>query len=253
MITLTQDGNFKGNAIVIQDGEDIEFYSSNNRGAINGQGCLKRKSSGSQNTRLLRFIKVTNLAVHNLILIDSPTFPLFFNEVSNLEACYLTIRSPEVGGTDGIDLIYTDNCYLHDFQVTKRDECDSVKSPSQNVLIEDAYCDHSGSMSIGFLTADEGTSADRAAVSNITMHNFYPYKSTQMLMIKTLPGGNGAEGYVKDSLFENFWSYDCTYGLDIDQCKTPPQNFPNSCIHPDSKQIGTATPPPTPAPSPSPA
>ena len=36
-------------------------------------------------------------------------------------------------------------------------------------------------------------------------------------MIKTFPGGTGAEGFVKDSLFENFWSYDCTYGLDIDQ------------------------------------
>jgi rhamnogalacturonan hydrolase len=34
-----------------------------------------------------------------------------------------------------------------------------------------------------------------------------------MLMIKTWPGGSGAMGYVKDSIFENFWAYDTTYGL----------------------------------------
>jgi hypothetical protein len=55
--------------------------------------------------------------------------------------------------------------------------------------------------------------ADDAAVSNITMRNVYIYQCTQMLMIKTFPGGTGATGYVKHSLFENFWAYDTTYGL----------------------------------------
>jgi rhamnogalacturonan hydrolase len=36
-------------------------------------------------------------------------------------------------------------------------------------------------------------------------------------MLKTFPGGRGAVGYVTDSVFENFWSYDSIYGLDIDQ------------------------------------
>lgn len=34
-----------------------------------------------------------------------------------------------------------------------------------------------------------------------------------MLLIKTWPGGSGAVGYVKNSLFENFVAYDTTYGL----------------------------------------
>jgi rhamnogalacturonan hydrolase len=55
--------------------------------------------------------------------------------------------------------------------------------------------------------------ADVATVSNITMRNIYVYQCTQMLMIKTWPGGSGAMGYVKDSVFENFWAYDTTYGL----------------------------------------
>ena len=70
---------------------------------------------------------------------------------------------------------------------------------------------------LGSLTADISSSADASAVSNITMRNIYTYKSTQSLMIKTFPGGSGAVGYVKDSLFENFWSYGGAYVLDVDQ------------------------------------
>ena len=220
LITLTEAGSFNGNAFVIENGNNMEMYSSNNLGAINGQGYLTRKSGGSQNARLLRFISMTNLSVHNLILVDSPTFHLVFNGVTNLEAYYLTIRGPDIGGSDGIDLVCTSDCYIHDFEVTNRDECVSVKSPSANVLIENALCNHSGGMSIGSLTADITSAADAAAVQNITMRDVYSYKSTQMLMIKTFPGGTGAEGYVKNSTFENFWSYDCTYGLDIDQCES---------------------------------
>jgi hypothetical protein len=61
------------------------------------------------------------------------------------------------------------------------------------------------------------TEESAAAISNITMRNIYSHQCTQMLMIKTYPGGSGAVGHVKDSLFENFWAYDSTYGLDIDQ------------------------------------
>lgn len=218
LITLTSDGSFGGNAFMIKHSTNVEVFSSNNLGAINGQGYIMRTDGTDQNARLLRFYECSDLSVHNLILVDSPTFHLIFNEVSNLEAYYITIRGPDLGGTDGIDLQCTDNCYLHDFEVTNRDECVSVKAPSNNVLIEDAYCNHSGGMSIGSLSADVDDVADAPTVSNITMKNIYSYKSTQMLMIKTWPGGDGATGYVTDSDFENFWSYDCTYGLDIDQC-----------------------------------
>jgi rhamnogalacturonan hydrolase len=90
------------------------------------------------------------------------------------------------------------------------------------------YCNHSGGMSIGSLSADGMNSIPQLwfllsifrsgpAISNITMRNIQVYKNTNALMIKTFPGGTGAVGYVKDSLFENFWSYDTTYALDIDQ------------------------------------
>lgn len=217
IITLTSNGAFSGNAFLFQLGSDIEFFSSNGKGAINGQGWIERISSSGQNARLVRFMDSENISVHDIILVDSPTFHLIFQGVSNLEAYHITIRGPNIGGTDGIDLTCNDNCYIHDCEVTNRDECVSVKSPSTNVLIEDMYCNHSGGMSIGSLSADIAAGVTGPQVSNITMRNIYSFQCTQMLMIKTYPGGSGAEGYVKDSFFENFWSYDSTYGLDIDQ------------------------------------
>lgn len=154
LITLTSTGSFSGNAIVIENASDVEVFSSNGLGAINGQGYITRITKSSQNARLFRFISCTNIAIHDIIFIDSPTFHLVFNGVSNLEAYHITVRGPSIGGTDGIDLICDENCYLHEIEVTNRDECLSVKSPSQNVLIEDIYCNQSGGMSIGSLTAN---------------------------------------------------------------------------------------------------
>ena len=91
-ITLTSDGTFNGNAFVIENGNDIEVFSSNNMGAINGQGYIARRDSTGQNARLMRFITVSDFAVHNLIFVDSPTFHLIFNGVSNLDMYYITVR-----------------------------------------------------------------------------------------------------------------------------------------------------------------
>jgi len=154
LITLTADGSFGGNAIVIENASDVEVFSSNGLGAINGQGYITRITSSGQNARLFRFISCSYVSIHDIILVDSPTFHLVFNGVSNLEAYQITIRGPSIGGTDGIDLTCDDNCYLHHIEVTNRDECISVKSPSNNVLIEEVYCNQSGGMSIGSLTAD---------------------------------------------------------------------------------------------------
>lgn len=154
LIVLTSDGSFGGNAFVIENASDVEVFSSNGLGAINGQGYITRITASGQNARLFRFISCTDISIHDIILVDSPTFHLVFNSVSNMEAYHITVRGPSLGGTDGIDVICTDNCYMHDIEVTNRDECISVKSPSNNILIEDIYCNQSGGMSIGSLTAN---------------------------------------------------------------------------------------------------
>ncbi|KAL7271770.1 hypothetical protein RUND412_005451 [Rhizina undulata] len=212
LITLDPDGSFGGNAIVIKRATDFEFYSSNGKGAIQGQGYLQRINSSTQNARLLRFMNCTNYSVHDIILIDSPTFHLIHNDATNMETYHITIRGGNKGGLDGIDLTCDSNCYLHHIEVTNRDECISVKTPSKNVLIEDIYCNQSGGMSIGSLDAASGS-----AIEYIHMRRIYVHQNTQMLMIKTWPGGTGAVGYVKNSIFEDFWAYDTTYALDIDQ------------------------------------
>jgi hypothetical protein len=79
------------------------------------------------------------------------------------------------------------------------------------------------------------------------MRNIYIHQCTQMLMIKTFPGGSGATGYVKDSVFENFWAYDSTYGLGI--FFLSPLS-PTSCT--DEYQISINTGNPTQRPTPAP-
>ena len=54
LITLSEDGKFNGNAIVVRRAKDFEMYSSNGKGAIQGQGYKQRISGSSQNARLLR-------------------------------------------------------------------------------------------------------------------------------------------------------------------------------------------------------
>lgn len=99
------------------------------------------------------------------------------------------------------------NLHLHDIEVTNRDECISVKSPSSNLLIEDIICNSSGGMSIGSLY--KGT-----AIEYIHMRNIKSYKCQQMIMIKTFPNG---DGFLRNCLFEDFWGYETLYAIDIDQ------------------------------------
>ena len=90
--------------------------------------------------------------------------------------------------------------------VTNKDECVTVKSPSNNILIENIYCNSSGGCAMGSLGAD-------TAISSITYRNIYTYKSNQMMMVKS----NGGSGYVENVLFENFIGHSNAWSLDIDQ------------------------------------
>lgn len=82
----------------------------------------------------------------------------------------------------------------------------TVKSPAQNILIEQIYCNLSGGSAIGSLGA--GT-----AISNIAYRKVYTVGSNQMLMIKS----NGGSGYVEDASFTEFIGHGNAYSLDVDQ------------------------------------
>ncbi|KAH9233137.1 glycoside hydrolase family 28 protein [Colletotrichum gloeosporioides 23] len=162
------DGLFLQNGITIINAVDFEFYSQNGKGAIQGQGYLYRNSGNTFRPRLVRLISPINTSVHDLILVDSPKFHI----------------------------------------VTNRDECVSVKSPSNHALVENLVCNQAGSgISIGSLNVS-------ASIANIHARNISIIQGNNIAFIKTYPGGSG---YVMNITFENFRSKASLYALDINQ------------------------------------
>ncbi|PQE29519.1 murein transglycosylase protein [Rutstroemia sp. NJR-2017a WRK4] len=217
------DGQFLQDFIVIVNAVDFELYSANGLGAIQGQGYLYRISgksvtplsrilhtyhvSSTNRPRMLRLISPINSTVHDLLLIDSPKFHFVFDFGVNLEVYHLTIRGANLGSYDGIDAIGT-NYYIHDSEVTNRDECVSIKSPSHHALVENLVCNRVGSgISIGSLN-------NSAEISDIHARNISVIGGNEIAFIKTYPGGSG---YVRNILWENFRSKYSLYGVNLNQ------------------------------------
>ncbi|KAF8914337.1 rhamnogalacturonan-hydrolase [Gymnopilus junonius] len=190
-----------GNCASLKNATDFEMYSSSSAGAIQGNGYQCRNAG----PRLLRIVTSTSFSVHDLILVDSPEFHLIVQTGSNGELYNLAIRGTNLGGSDGID-ISGDNHWVHDVEVTNRDECVTVKSPASNFLIENIWCNQSGGSAIGSL----GTGT---AIENIVYKNVYTNGGNQAFMIKS----NGGSGYVQNVLFQNFISRGTAYGLNVNQ------------------------------------
>ncbi|TGO80387.1 hypothetical protein BELL_0008g00230 [Botrytis elliptica] len=186
---------------------DFELYSSNGLGAIQGQGYLYRINGNTNRPRMLRLISPINATIHDLLLIDSPKFHFIFDFGENIEVYHLTIRGANLGSYDGIDAIGT-NYWVHDNEVTNRDECVSVKSPSHHALVENLVCNQVGSgISIGSLNVS-------AEISNIHARNISVLGGNEIVFIKTYPGGSG---YVSNILWENFRSKASLYGINLNQ------------------------------------
>ncbi|KAL4779967.1 endo-rhamnogalacturonase F [Aspergillus varians] len=201
------DQKFLLDVLVIVNAVDFEFYSSNGLGAFQGQGYIYRNLENTDRPRLVRLVSPVNAAVHDLILVDSPKFHIILDFAVNVEAYHLTIRGGNLGSYDGIDAIGT-NYHIHDNEVTNRDECVSVKSPSHHALVENLVCNQAGSgISIGSLNVS-------AEISNIVAQNISIIQGNNIAFIKTYPGGSG---YVTNITFENFRSKASLYGLNINQ------------------------------------
>jgi rhamnogalacturonan hydrolase len=110
---------------------------------------------GSYGPRILRFVKVTNFSIHDVALVDSPAFHFIMDTCSNGEVYNMIIRGGNEGGLDGID-VWGSNIWVHDVEVTNKDECVTVKSPANNILVENIFCNWSGGCAIGSLGADTG-------------------------------------------------------------------------------------------------
>ena len=201
---IYRTGTGGGNMIAINNSNDFEMFSSTSQGAMQGYGYTFL----SQNTygpRLVRLTKVNNFSFHDIKLVDSPAFHLTMDTCTNGEVYNTIIRGANKGGLDGVD-VWGTNIYVHDVEVTNKDECVTVKSPAKNILVENIYCNWSGGCAMGSLSTD-------TAISEIKYNNIYTWQSNQMYLLKS----NGGSGYVRDCSFTNFIGHSNAYALDIDQ------------------------------------
>ncbi|EYE94172.1 putative extracellular rhamnogalacturonase [Aspergillus ruber CBS 135680] len=201
---IYRTGSDGGNMFIIEHSSDFEFFSSTSKGAVQGSGYEFHKEGSLSGPRILRLYEVTDFSVHDVALVDAPAFHFSLDTCENGEVYNMAIRGGDSGGLDGID-VWSTNIWIHDVEVTNKDECVTVKSPAKNILVENVYCNWSGGCGMGSL----GTDTD---ISNIMYRNIYTWKSNQMYMIKS----NGGSGTVSNAAFENFIGHGNAYSLDID-------------------------------------
>ncbi|KAK0206568.1 RGase B [Desarmillaria ectypa] len=203
--TIYRTGTAGGNMIFIEHTSDFELFSSTSSGAVQGYGYKYHVDGNLSGPRILRLYDVSDFSVHDISLVDAPAFHFGLDTCSNGEVYNMAIRGGNSGGLDGID-VWSTNMWIHDVMVTNKDECVTVKSPAQNILVENIYCNWSGGCAIGSLGSDTD-------ISDVIYRNIYTIKSNQMMMIKS----NGGSGSVSNAVFENFIGHSNAYSLDVDQ------------------------------------
>ncbi|XHG09069.1 hypothetical protein AWENTII_012152 [Aspergillus wentii] len=201
---IYRTGSDGGNMFMIEHTSDFELFSSTSKGAIQGFGYEFHADGSLSGPRILRMYEVSDFSVHDVALVDAPAFHFSMDTCSNGEVYNMAIRGGDSGGLDGID-VWSTNIWIHDVEVTNKDECVTVKSPAQNILVENIYCNWSGGCGMGSLASDTN-------ITDVTYRNIYTWKSNQMYMIKS----NGGSGSVSNMVLENFIGHGNAYSLDID-------------------------------------
>lgn len=201
--TIFRDGDDGGNMISIDDCDDLEFFSGNSKGAMQGYG-YQLISEGDYGARFIRFTNVNNYSIHGIALVDSASYYLVFDSITNGEIYNLILRGIKIGMTDGID-IWGENIWVHDVEISNGDECVTVKSPSKNLLIESIYCNISGGTAIGSL----GTGTD---ISDVTYRNLY-MNQADPCYLKT----NGGDGTVTGISWDSVIVYGGPYVLAVNE------------------------------------
>ncbi|KAI7321581.1 Rhamnogalacturonase [Hortaea werneckii] len=184
--TIYRTGTDEGNMIMIKHGTDFEMFSSTGKGAMQGYGYKMHGDGSAAGPRLLRLYDMTSFSVHDLALVDAPMFHFSMDTCDSGEVYNMAIRGGDMGGLDGID-VWSTNIWIHDIEVTNKDECVTVKSPSKNILVEQVYCNWSGGCGMGSLGTDTN-------ISDITYQNIYTWSSNQMYMLKA----NGGDGTLRE-------------------------------------------------------
>jgi rhamnogalacturonan hydrolase len=116
---ITRTGTEAGNMIFIEHTSDFELFSTTSKGAIQGHGYEFHKDGSISGPRLLRLYDVSDFAVHDIALVDSPAFHFTVDTCTNGEIYNMAIRGGAHGGLDGVD-IFSENIWVHDVMVTNK-------------------------------------------------------------------------------------------------------------------------------------
>ena len=119
---IARTGTAEGNMIFIEHTSDFELFSTTSKGAIQGHGFEFHKTGSISGPRLLRLYDVSDFAVHDIALVDSPAFHLTVDTCENGEIYNMAIRGGAHGGLDGISL-WSENMWVHDVMVTNKVGC----------------------------------------------------------------------------------------------------------------------------------
>ncbi|KAG6009227.1 hypothetical protein E4U21_003080 [Claviceps maximensis] len=175
--TIFRIGRGGGNMFLIRDSDDVEVYSATGLGAIQGFGYEFHKA---------------------------PAFHLTLDNSTNGEVYNLVIHGGYQGGLDGVD-VWGSNIWVHDVEVSNKDECVTVKSPAKDILVESVHCNWSGGCAMGSLSTD-------TSISNVVYQNIYTHHSNQLYMFKS----RGGSGSVSSVQLNNFIGHTNAYGFDLD-------------------------------------
>ncbi|KAM0212481.1 hypothetical protein ACHAPA_008805 [Fusarium lateritium] len=201
--TIYRIGTGDGNMFMFKHLVDFEFYSSTSKGAIQGYGYEFHKNN-KYGPRILRFFDVKSFSMHDVALVDSPAFHFSLDTCSDGEVYNTVIHGGARGGLDGID-VWGSNIHIHDVEVSNKDECVTVKNPSDHLLIENVFCNWSGGCGMGSLAT--GTN-----IHDIEYNKIYTQRSNQMYMFKSY----GGSGTVSNVALKNFQGHSNAYSLDLD-------------------------------------
>lgn len=189
--------------IHIYNSDDVEFFSGNSKGAIQGYG-YQYLSQGEYGIRLIRIEDTSNFSVHGIALVDSPSYYLTLASVTNGEIYNMIMRGVSIGETDAID-VWGSNMWIHDIEITNGDECVTTKSPAENFLIEDIYCNWSGGCAVGSLGLD-------TAISSVDYNHIY-CNHADAAYLKT----SGGSGYVDGMTWDHITVINGSYPLAINE------------------------------------
>lgn len=101
---IARDTDECGHMIVFQDTKDLEVFSGNSNGALQGYG-YKLLQDGNYGPRFFHFKYVTSFSVHGFAAINSVAYYYVFEECTNGEIYNLLVRGVStISATDAFDI-----------------------------------------------------------------------------------------------------------------------------------------------------